>query len=186
MGIDSPNTRQIVHWTPPEYVEMYVQQSGRGGRDGEKTVATLYYTEGDLTNDVTGEMVVYCVNRGKKCRRFLLMSEFDQYNPADTPQYEHDCCDVCATSCKCQFCELGSAMEMDTSTTLHPLAPNAALTKDGHPNKERCKQLREMLHEYRFKACQAIIEGHFILPLLVGIEFCSGLSDDAIKNIVSK
>ena len=42
MGIDSPNTRQIVHWTPPEYVEMYVQQSGRGGRDGEKTV--LLYT----------------------------------------------------------------------------------------------------------------------------------------------
>ena len=84
------------------------------------------------------------------------MSEFDQYNPADTPQYEHDCCDVCTTSCKCQFCELGSAMEMDTSTALHPLAPNATLTKDGHPNKERYKQLREMLLEYRFKACQAI------------------------------
>lgn len=32
-----------------------------------------------------------------------------------------------------------------------------------------------------------IIEGHFILFfMLVGIEFCSGLSDDAIRNIVRK
>ena len=67
MGIDSPNICHIVHWTPPESVEMYVQQSGRGGRDGERTVAVIYYNEGDLTNNVTGEMAAYCVNRDRKC-----------------------------------------------------------------------------------------------------------------------
>ena len=67
MGIDSPNIRYIVHWTPPESVEMYVQQSGRGGRDGEKTVTVIYYNEGDLTNNVTGEMAAYGVNRDRKC-----------------------------------------------------------------------------------------------------------------------
>ena len=40
-----------------------------------------------------------------------------------------------------------------------------------------------MLLEYRFKACQTTFEGHIILPLLVGIEFCSGLSDGTIKSI---
>lgn len=71
------------HWTPPESVEMSVQQSGSGGKDGEKTVAVMYHNEGDLTNDVTEEMAAYCVNRDRKCRQFLLMSEFDCYNPAD-------------------------------------------------------------------------------------------------------
>ena len=183
MGIDSPNICHIVHWTPPESVEMYVQQSGCGGRDGERTVAVIYYNEGDLTNNVTGEMAAYCVNRDRKCRRFLLMSEFDHYDPADTPEYEHDCCDVCATTCKCQFCELGSVMEMDTTATQQSIAPSTAVSKDGHPNKQTSKKLREMLLEYRFKACQTTFEGHIILPLLVGIEFCSGLSDDAIKSI---
>jgi len=31
-----------------------------------------------------------------------------------------------------------------------------------------------------------LLLGHFILPLLAGIKFCSGLSDDAVKNIVRK
>lgn len=57
------------------------------------------------------------------------------------------------------------------------------MSKDGHPNKQTSKKLREMLLDYRFKACQTTFEGHIILPLLVGIEFCSGLSDDAIKSI---
>ena len=48
-------------------MEMYVQQSGSGGKDGEKTVVVMYHNEGDLANDVTEEMAAYCVNRDRKC-----------------------------------------------------------------------------------------------------------------------
>lgn len=68
---------------------------------------------------------------------------------------------------------------MDGTSTQQSFAPSTAVSKDNHPNKATSKQLREMLLEYRFKAGQATIK----VPLLVGIEFCSGLSDDAIKSI---
>ena len=48
LGLDSPNVRHVIHWGPPEYLELYVQESGRGGRDGMKTTATLFYGKKDL------------------------------------------------------------------------------------------------------------------------------------------
>ena len=42
MGLDAPNIRKIIHWGPPGDLEMYLQQTGRGGRDGEQCVAVLY------------------------------------------------------------------------------------------------------------------------------------------------
>ena len=35
MGLDSPNIRKVLHWGSPADLEMYLQQTGCGGRDGE-------------------------------------------------------------------------------------------------------------------------------------------------------
>ena len=47
MGLDCLNVRQIIHWGPAEDLEGYVQQTGRGGRDGDLCLAILFWKKGD-------------------------------------------------------------------------------------------------------------------------------------------
>ena len=44
MGVNPPDVRHIFHLGPPHDIETYVQEIGRGGRDGGLTFATLYYS----------------------------------------------------------------------------------------------------------------------------------------------
>ena len=47
MGVDIPNIRFVVHFTPSESVEDYYQEVGRAGRDRREALAVLYYSRGD-------------------------------------------------------------------------------------------------------------------------------------------
>ena len=42
MGLDCPNVRRVMHWGPSSDIEQYVQETGRGGRDGLPLMA--FYT----------------------------------------------------------------------------------------------------------------------------------------------
>ena len=83
MGIDCQDVRQIVHWEVPEDSEMYIQESGRAGRDGRLS------------------SINYCVNKSSECRRSILYSDFPGCEFASVGCM---CCDVCAKSCKCGQC----------------------------------------------------------------------------------
>ncbi|KAL4927172.1 putative RecQ family helicase RecQ [Aspergillus undulatus] len=44
MGIDNPNVRFVVHWSPAKTFEGFVQESGRAGRDGRAATSIVYYS----------------------------------------------------------------------------------------------------------------------------------------------
>lgn len=57
MGINKSNVRLVIHAHPPLTLEDYIQQIGRGGRDGKKCDCILYYSKADwsLCNFTVGK-----------------------------------------------------------------------------------------------------------------------------------
>jgi ATP-dependent DNA helicase RecQ len=48
MGIDKPNVRVVIHMDLPYSIENYIQEAGRGGRDGEKAFSVVLQNENDI------------------------------------------------------------------------------------------------------------------------------------------
>ena len=103
MGINCPDVRHVVHWGVPSDAEMYVQESGRGGRDGKLSCATILKNPTDLQKKyTTKQMADYCINKSATCRRKLL---FEDFYGCDFTSEGCKCCDVCRLSCKCNKCD---------------------------------------------------------------------------------
>ena len=49
MGVNVPHVEHAVHITPPSNIESYVQETGRAGRTGVPSKATLHYNNSDIS-----------------------------------------------------------------------------------------------------------------------------------------
>lgn len=102
MGVDIPNIRQIIHWSPPSDVETYIQETGRAGRDGETSFVKLFYSKRDLSLSFMEESIKnYCTDK-QLCRRVVLFQDFG-LNLSNKP-VGCKCCCICSLSCVCKYC----------------------------------------------------------------------------------
>ena len=103
MGLDTPDVRQSIHLKPSDTIQAYVQETGRCGRDGQDSIALLYYRNKDVSkaSSASSSIKAYCTNK-ELCRRQQLMKEFDASDAVVCPEPIHKCCDVCEQNCTCR------------------------------------------------------------------------------------
>ena len=97
MGVNNPDIRMVIHYGPSHSTEEYIQECGRGGRDGSPCHAVLYTYSGCTRGLISAEMKDYCKD-SSNCRR----KHFSSFPGAYTlPSILHECCDVCQRKCLC-------------------------------------------------------------------------------------
>ena len=93
MGVNCPDVRVVIHLGPPDYIESYIQETGRGGREGHPSQAILY-TKRNYSQTVCQDMKTYCQNN-MECRRYLLFCNMEGYNSSLHRVCSSNCCDIC-------------------------------------------------------------------------------------------
>ena len=105
MGVNFATLNTIYHYGAPRSIDDFFQESGRAGRSGKRAKSVVFWKPSDapLKSVITTprEREVAAVRRylqnDKACRRFQLLSYFDEELALSLPRRDYLlCCDVCA------------------------------------------------------------------------------------------
>lgn len=154
MGVNCKKVRRIIHFGPSKSIEMYIQECGRAGRDGEPSTCILLYN---------GLLSVFCDNDIKSyiesevCLRKLLMEHFHSkhsIHPANAIPL-HSCCKFCHGMCTCGQCPVVWKLECNDKTNFE-----CSYFGKSEPHQRRVRVVtnenRAMLHEELLELQQSL------------------------------
>jgi ATP-dependent DNA helicase RecQ len=153
MGIDRGDIRTVIHRDCPPSAEAYLQESGRAGRDGQRSKAILLWGEedrlalvraGSEANKTRVEKLLAYARDTSKCRRQALMDLMDYRFPGPHPESpEEGCCDVCSGRASAAYREerslLGFFRRNKRCYTLPEAVRILAGTKEANWSEEEAK-----------------------------------------------
>ena len=103
MGVDIKSIRQVIHVGPPRTIREYFKETGRAGRDGKQSFATLFFNNRDIANNREGlsdDIRTFCHLEDSCLRKFLLQCLDAQYAKC----VGNLCCSYCESVCDCDAC----------------------------------------------------------------------------------
>lgn len=89
----------------------YLQEIGRAGRDGQESLALLYFNMSDIgAPHVKCEVKNFCLLN--TCRRKYISEHFGfTFEKIDL---RHKCCDICQISCPCDTCLVNAVQKCES------------------------------------------------------------------------
>lgn len=102
MGYDPRNMSQVFHTCPPRNASQYLQEIGGAGRQGQSSIAALYFGNRDIATNLPGikeDIITYCKTEDS-CLRNCLLSVFGFEK--DTSITDCKCCSYCRSQCFCE------------------------------------------------------------------------------------
>ncbi|XP_002742228.1 bifunctional 3'-5' exonuclease/ATP-dependent helicase WRN-like [Saccoglossus kowalevskii] len=177
MGVNFHNVHNIIHYGPPRELDTFLQQIGRGGRDGKQSQQLLIYNKTQIRK-IDLDMLSYIRNQ-TECRRKILLQNYNVTctGSSDAITHNHCCCDICEQSCTCEqeVCPMQHVYYKETKRI-----PSSHVVRN--VTTEQKQLLTSALDAYRVSINLDVCDESFIVPS----EASHGFSEFVIGEIVDK
>lgn len=177
MGVNFYGLNNIIHYGLPRDMDTFVQQMGRGGRDGEQSdELVLFKSHKGHLKKVESELVKL-VKDDSECRHKMLCSAYLVKKSQISPL--HNCCDVCEKQCSCgdDECPRGHAAKRDVNRESDESDEDQMTRTVSSQERQLLRQKLEAL-KFRLTVTTA--------GTLIHSDVLHGFTDNILEDIVKK